>query len=672
MKTYRTIQIRFTLLLAAVSLVPWIFLIILTSGAQAVPSTAVIPASSYWLFAVWGGIAVALAAFLVLRSLFNRVQNLTQSIQSLGQGNLNLELNPATSDEFDAPTEALVLLRDYLKNTSSNLNKISQGSLNIDVPIYSASDELNSALHSALQVISGQNQRVAQISSALSTSINELIDSSASTSEATTQIARTIEDVSKGAVRQSESIHQTALNVKEMSRLVAEVSKSLVSQGTAIHSALSITESYNQAVQKVAGHTSQVDGESAEMKDLAQMGVRSVDETVTSMQTIHSSVSSLAGKVNEMGTRSEQINDILKTIDEIASETNMLAINAAIEAARSAAQAEKVIDNLLNEHMITEAQLVNQILLANSEFGPSFWSDVCHTASLDAIFITDPDGVVVYTNEAGAVGWRFPDNPAEQAFVFRKLLTMTEGAICQVPTLRSLDHQMFKFVGVPRRDQRGIIQVGFNMRSLSSFSLQIGGFAVVASEVNRLADQAKTATREIGGLVRAIQKTVSEAQNAMHASAQEVENGVVKANNAGESLTRIRSAAESVYLQTQEVSKMVISMKEASGQLSEAMNFASQIVSQNALSVKQITDGYDTVEQAMENIASISEENSAASEEVSASTLEMNSQIGMLKNSTANLQVLVAELSESISGPSGSTHKSSQAPVHHRQPAWAH
>jgi methyl-accepting chemotaxis protein len=60
-----------------------------------------------------------------------------------------------------------------------------------------------------------------------------------------------------------------------------------------------------------------------------------VAETLDGMNSIKEKVDISAAKVQEMGSRSNEINEIVTTIEDIASQTNLLALNAAIEAARA-------------------------------------------------------------------------------------------------------------------------------------------------------------------------------------------------------------------------------------------------------------------------------------------------------------------------------------------------
>jgi methyl-accepting chemotaxis protein len=63
-----------------------------------------------------------------------------------------------------------------------------------------------------------------------------------------------------------------------------------------------------------------------------------VDETAGGMRRIKTSVEVTAARVTELGAKGEQIGAIVETIDDIAEQTNLLALNAAIEAARAGEQ----------------------------------------------------------------------------------------------------------------------------------------------------------------------------------------------------------------------------------------------------------------------------------------------------------------------------------------------
>ena len=72
--------------------------------------------------------------------------------------------------------------------------------------------------------------------------------------------------------------------------------------------------------------------------DTAQAGAEVVRQTIVGMELIANRVKDAAKTVEELGSRSDQIGEIIGTIEDIADQTNLLALNAAIEAARAGEQ----------------------------------------------------------------------------------------------------------------------------------------------------------------------------------------------------------------------------------------------------------------------------------------------------------------------------------------------
>jgi methyl-accepting chemotaxis protein len=113
------------------------------------------------------------------------------------------------------------------------------------------------------------------------------------------------------------------------------------------------------------------------------------------------------------------------------------------------------------------------------------------------------------------------------------------------------------------------------------------GFAVVAHEVERLAERAFSATRQITSLIKAIQEETQEAVVAMERSSSEVAQGSLVADQAGQALNEIESVSARLTELIQSISLAAAQQAHGSENLSKAMGEISEVTQQTATGTKR-------------------------------------------------------------------------------------
>ncbi len=146
--------------------------------------------------------------------------------------------------------------------------------------------------------------------SSLRSIVSDLKDNAEGVAEAAARLAATSSQVATATTEQSSAASSMAAAVEEMTVSINHVSDNA-------------QEAHN--VTSVAGEQS-------------QEGSRIMQDTVGEMQRISSSVGEAAGTIQAMGDSSQRISQIVQVIKDVADQTNLLALNAAIEAARAGEQ----------------------------------------------------------------------------------------------------------------------------------------------------------------------------------------------------------------------------------------------------------------------------------------------------------------------------------------------
>ncbi|PYC13580.1 methyl-accepting chemotaxis protein [Pseudomonas mosselii] len=135
--------------------------------------------------------------------------------------------------------------------------------------------------------------------------------------------------------RISDSASQLASASEELSAVTEDATRGLQQQSMEIEQAATAVNQMTAAVEEVASNAVATSEASRESDQIARRGREQVQATVTAIEALANGV---AGNAEEVGQLAQQVHDISKVLDvigSIAEQTNLLALNAAIEAARA-------------------------------------------------------------------------------------------------------------------------------------------------------------------------------------------------------------------------------------------------------------------------------------------------------------------------------------------------
>lgn len=196
-----------------------------------------------------------------------------------------------------------------LRSIKEIAHRISEGDLRERIQVHTNDEfgELGESFNYMADSLSAMIREAHEKSEQLAASSQQLNASADQTNQATEQITSVMQEVAAGSERQVEGIEKTARTINEMSVNAREMASRV------------------QAVNAVA----------LQANDMSIKGNQVIQQVVGQMQSIDATVRGLAGMVQGLSQRSQEIGKIIEVITTLSNQTNLLALNAAIEAARA-------------------------------------------------------------------------------------------------------------------------------------------------------------------------------------------------------------------------------------------------------------------------------------------------------------------------------------------------
>lgn len=234
------------------------------------------------------------------------------------------------------------LMRPLVK-VSTIIEEIANGDINADFGmVKETNDEIGLIIEKMKELTQSLGNIVGKIrnsSDTMSANSYELNDTSSQTLAANNEISKAVEDVAEGSTGMAASISKINENLLEMSNETKDI---------------------NESVNEIRNQTAAVQDSSKIMND-------KIKSMQNSSQKMDEGISAISKRIETVNTTVDKVSNIVSVIEEISSETNLLSLNASIEAARAgdagkgfAVVAQEI--RVLSDNTNTELENIKQII----------------------------------------------------------------------------------------------------------------------------------------------------------------------------------------------------------------------------------------------------------------------------------------------------------------------
>jgi len=247
----------------------------------------------------------------------NEFSGLSRALKMLAEGNL--------CAPFESSAQHLRASgNDELSDVMGTYNELVDGFGTI-------ASELDLGLEKLRQLI----RDVALTSRSLAIASEQSSSASNQASAAVEEIARAVDRVAGGAQDQAGRIAQASAAIEELARAAQQIAEAASDSSDRLEAAVGAVGQLDGEINSVAAHGATLVTSARETSGEAAAGSRAVASTRDAMVRLRETSQRAASAMVTLEERSTAVGEIVATIEEIADQTNLLALNAAIEAARA-------------------------------------------------------------------------------------------------------------------------------------------------------------------------------------------------------------------------------------------------------------------------------------------------------------------------------------------------
>lgn len=351
------------------------YVAITLSNNKIITATWDIFKASVWT-AILSYIMLIVMTYFVMVIITKPVAKLLSHTKQVGNGNLTHTAQVYSSDEFGVLTHAFNDTTIKLKDVIINIKDVTKEVVGISV---SLADTYNDLEKASSREISGLKTAFSSISSAImaidniANTMEVIVTQYSDLTSALNQFTSSIGEVDNSAERLtvsigdiSISIEEIVSSIKEVSGNIGELSKYIEESNSSIHEIRSSTKEISEYSVNNSTMAEAVVNESID-------GLKSADAAIDGIGKIKQTTDGIVASINLLVKSSNQIAEVVDSINQIADKTNLLALNAAIianqagEHGKGFAVVAQEINELAERTRISTTEIDRIVKSINSE-----------------------------------------------------------------------------------------------------------------------------------------------------------------------------------------------------------------------------------------------------------------------------------------------------------------